>query len=210
MARSNDAPRAAPGTGPPRELRARGQRTRRKLLDAGVTVFSARGYHAARVDDIVKLARTSHGTFYLYFANKEELFRALAADVAVEMTHLAEAFPPLRSNAKGKRALGEWIAAFAELYERSGPIIRAWTEAEIGGSEFGRLGTDTLAGFSSILARRITEADPPGLDPFVAALALVAMTERLNYYALTEQVDLDREAMVETLTAVTQRSLFGS
>jgi len=210
MARSNDAPRGAPGTGLPRELRARGQRTRRKLLDAGVTVFSARGYHAARVDDIVKLARTSHGTFYLYFANKEELFRALAADVAVEMTHLAEAFPPLRPNAKGKRALGEWIAAFAELYERSGPIIRAWTEAEIGGSEFGRLGTDTLAGFSSILARRITEADPPDLDPFVAALALVAMTERLNYYALTEQVDLDREAMVETLSAVTQRSLFGS
>lgn len=210
MARSNDAPRGAPGTGPPRELRARGQRTRRKLLDAGVTVFSARGYHAARVDDIVKLARTSHGTFYLYFANKEELFRALAADVAVEMTHLAEAFPPLRPSAKGKRALGEWIAAFAELYERSGPIIRAWTEAEIGGSGFGRLGTDTLAGFSSILARRITEADPPDLDPFVAALALVAMTERLNYYALAEQVDLDREAMVETLTAVTQRSLFGS
>ena len=210
MARSNDAPRGAPGTGPPRELRARGQRTRRKLLDAGVTVFAARGYHAARVDDIVKLARMSHGTFYLYFANKEELFRALAADVAVEMTDLAEAFPPLRPNAAAERALGEWIGRFADLYERSGPIIRAWTEAEIGGSEFGRLGTDTLAGFSSILARRIREAEPPGLDAFVAALALVAMTERLNYYTLTEQVALERKAMVETLTAVTQRSLFGA
>jgi AcrR family transcriptional regulator len=210
MARSNDAPRGAPGTDPPRELRARGQRTRSKLLDAGVTVFAARGYHAARVDDIVKLAHTSHGTFYLYFANKEELFRALAADVAVEMTQLAEVFPPLRPNATGERALGEWIAQFTELYQRSGPIIRAWTEAEIGGSEFGRLGTDTLAEFASILARRIREADPPGLDPFVAALALVAMTERLNYYALTEQVALEREAMVETLAAVTQRSLFGA
>ena len=210
MARSNDAPRGAPGTEPPRALRARGQRTRRKLLDAGVTVFAARGYHAARVDDIVKLARMSHGTFYLYFANKEELFRALAADVAVEMTQLAEGFPPLRPNAAGERALGEWIARFADLYQRSGPIIRAWTEAEIGGSEFGRLGTDTLAEFSSILARRIREADPPGIDAFVAALALVAMTERLNYYTLTEQVTLDRDAMVETLAAVTQRSLFGA
>ncbi len=210
MARSNDAPRGAPGTGPPRELRARGQRTRRKLLDAGVTVFSARGYHAARVDDIVKLARTSHGTFYLYFANKEELFRALAADVAVEMTELAEQFPALEPNRAGERALHEWISRFADLYQQSGPIIRAWTEAEIGGSEFGRLGTDTLAEFSGILARRIRDAAPPDLDPFVAALALVAMTERLNYYSLTDQVTLERDAMVETLAAVTQRSLFGA
>ena len=198
MARSNDAPRGAPGTGPPRELRARGQRTRRKLLDAGVTVFAARGYHAARVDDIVKLARTSHGTFYLYFANKEELFRALAADVAVEMTELAEQFPALGPDRAGERALHEWIGRFADLYHRSGPIIRAWTEAEIG------------AGFSGILAHRIRDAAPPDLDPFVAALALVAMTERLNYYSLTDQVALERDAMVETLAAVTQRSLFGA
>src|SRR5262249_12804599 len=49
-----------------RELRARGRRTMRKLLDAGVEIFAQRGFHAARVDDIVKLAKTSHGTFYLY------------------------------------------------------------------------------------------------------------------------------------------------
>ena len=84
-------PEAAPSgrAGSPaegRELRARGQRTVRKLLDAGIEVFGAKGYHAARVDDIVKVAKTSHGTFYLYFANKEDLFRALALDVADEMT----------------------------------------------------------------------------------------------------------------------------
>src|SRR6266508_923112 len=67
-----------------RELRARGRRTMRKLLDAGVEIFARRGFHAARVDDIVKLAKTSHGTFYLYFSNKEELFRALARDLVGE------------------------------------------------------------------------------------------------------------------------------
>src|SRR4051812_41437883 len=72
-----------------RELRARGQRTLRTLLDAGIEVFGSRGYHSARVDDIVKVAKTSHGTFYLYFANKEDLFRALALDVAEEVQRLA-------------------------------------------------------------------------------------------------------------------------
>src|SRR5438132_13598406 len=68
-----------------RERRAQGRKTMRKLLDAGMTVFERRGYHAARVDDIVKVARTSHGTFYLYFANKADLFRALVTEAAEEM-----------------------------------------------------------------------------------------------------------------------------
>jgi len=63
-----------------RELRSQGKQTMAKLLDAGLQVLTERGYHAARVDDIVRMADTSHGTFYLYFANKEDLFRALATE----------------------------------------------------------------------------------------------------------------------------------
>ncbi len=75
------------------ERRSRGHRTRDRLLAAGATVFADRGLHAARVDDIVKVAETSHGTFYLYFSNKEELFQALAAQVADELEDLATRFP---------------------------------------------------------------------------------------------------------------------
>src|SRR5436309_2589782 len=82
---------------PERELRARGRRTRTRLLDAGSQVFADRGYHATRVDDIVKLARTSHGTFYLYFRNKEDLFRGLIGEVADEMQRLADELAPAGS-----------------------------------------------------------------------------------------------------------------
>ena len=128
-----------------RELRARGRRTMRKLLDAGVEIFAQRGFHAARVDDIVKLAKTSHGTFYLYFSNKEELFRALAHEVAEEMISLADSLPPIDPGPEGRARLRAWLARFVEVYEHYGPVIRAWTEAEIGGSEFGRLGRCLLA-----------------------------------------------------------------
>src|ERR1700716_2531321 len=86
-----------------RELRAQGKKTMRKLLDAAMVVLDKRGYHAARVDDIVKVARTSHGTFYLYFANKEDLFRALALDVADEMTALVESLGSLTPDPAGYR-----------------------------------------------------------------------------------------------------------
>ncbi len=151
-------------------------------------MFARKGYFAARVDDIVKLAKTSHGTFYLYFANKEELFGALAAEVTGEMQTLAESLGPLEPGPAGEAALCEWIGRFADLYERYGPVIRAWTEAEIGSHEFGRLGNDVLTHFTRVLTVRIAQVAPPDLDPTIAALALVAMFERLNYYALSSQV----------------------
>jgi AcrR family transcriptional regulator len=182
----------------------------RQLLDAGAEVFATKGYFAARVDDVVKLAETSHGTFYLYFANKEDLFRALAAEVADQMQTLAESLGPLHAGPHGEASLREWIGRFVELYEHYGSVIRAWTEAEIGSHEFGRLGNDVLARFTRVLTLRIAEAAPPDLDPVIAALALVAMFERLNYYALAGQVRAERSDIVDTLALVTQRALFGS
>jgi AcrR family transcriptional regulator len=182
----------------------------RQLLDAGVEVFASKGYFAARVDDIVKLARTSHGTFYLYFANKEDLFRALASEVADQMQTLAESLEPLEPGPAGEATLRAWIARFADVYEHYGPIIRAWTEAEIGTHEFGRLGNDVLARFTRVLTQRIAEAAPPDLDPTIAAVALVAMFERLNYYALAGHVRADPGDIVDTLALVTQRALFGT
>ena len=190
-----------------RELRARGKRTLRKLLDAGTEVFATRGYHAARVDDIVKVARTSHGTFYLYFANKEDLFRALAMDVADQMTELANSLGPVSPSEDGYRELREWLARFADLHDQYGAVIRAWTEAEIGNSDFGRLGTKVLGEFSQALATRIGERNT-GLNPNLAALALVAMIERFSYYVLAGVADLDRDEMLDTLATITHLGLF--
>jgi len=172
-------------------------------------VLASTGYHATRVDDVVKLAQTSHGTFYLYFANKEELFRALATEVAQEMQALAEAMEPITAGATGRARLQRWIRQFVEVYRRHGPVIRAWTEAEIGGSEFGRLGTDLLTQFTGVIAARIGEVESPGLDPTITTLVLVAMLERLNYYALTNQVRIEPDAIAETLARVAHASLFG-
>jgi AcrR family transcriptional regulator len=182
----------------------------RKLLDAGAEVFATKGYHAARVDDIVKLAQTSHGTFYLYFSNKEDLFGALAAEVTDAMRDLAESLAPLAPGPAGEAALRAWISRLSDLYEQYGAVIRAWTDAEIGGTEVGRLGTEMLTQFTRAISKRIAEVAPPGIDVSVATIALVAMLERLNYYVLTRQVRVERDAMNDTLARVMHASLFGA
>jgi AcrR family transcriptional regulator len=47
---------------------------RQELLRAAREVFSAKGYHDAKIDDIVAIARVAKGTFYLYFADKRSIF----------------------------------------------------------------------------------------------------------------------------------------
>src|SRR3954466_8262519 len=89
-----------------RRGRGGGTETRRRLLDAGLAVFADRGYHAARVDDIVRAAETSHGTFYLYFSNKEELLRELATVCAHD----------LRSAATALHGDGDQLAAFIAAF----------------------------------------------------------------------------------------------
>ena len=179
----------------------------RKLLDAGMQVFDKRGYHAARVDDIVKVAKTSHGTFYLYFANKEDLFRALAIDVSAEMSRLAEQLGPVAADEEGYAVLREWLARFSELYFHHGPVIRAWTEAELVGNDLGALGADVLATFAKQLGERIAEAND-GVHPQIAALAFISMIERFNYLVLSRQITFSADEMLDTLAAVTHAGLF--
>ena len=173
-------------------------------------MFATRGFHSARVDDIVKVANTSHGTFYLYFSNKEDLFHALALDVADEAGRLADSLGPLTPTAEGRAELRRWLGDFAALHQRYGPIIRAWTEAEIGRSDVGRLGADVLGQFTTVLGephRRRSRRSKAA--PTVAALALVAMIERFNYYVVADQVRSERDLMLDTLTAIAYASLFG-
>src|SRR5438132_3143775 len=193
-----------------RELRAQGKKTMRKLLDAAMTVLEKRGYHAARVDDIVKVARTSHGTFYLYFANKEDLFRALLTDVADEVATLADTLGPIGPDEAGYRELRGWLGRFSDLYVHYGPVIRAWTEAEVEGEDVGRMGEEVLTGVAAALIARIQEANPNAdFDPQVAALATVAMIERLHYYLLSRQLNVPRDDLIDTVAVVLHVGVFG-
>lgn len=55
----------------------------RQILEAAFAVFGEHGLDAARLDDIARRAGVSKGTIYLYFANKEALFREMIRQTIV-------------------------------------------------------------------------------------------------------------------------------
>ena len=50
---------------------------RHELLRAARDVFATKGYHDAKIDDIVAAAKVAKGTFYLYFPDKRSVFSEL-------------------------------------------------------------------------------------------------------------------------------------
>jgi len=69
-----------------RMARQRRQRMRAHLLDAVMVVCSSEGKgHSAVIDDVIRHAKVSRGTFYKYFDSLEQAIAALALQMADEM-----------------------------------------------------------------------------------------------------------------------------
>jgi AcrR family transcriptional regulator len=53
---------------------------RAQILGAAREVFTARGFHTARIDDVARRANLSKGAVYFYFPSKRDLFLALVLE----------------------------------------------------------------------------------------------------------------------------------
>ncbi len=63
-----------------------------ELLAAALDLFVERGFASTRLEDVAKLAGVSKGTLYLYFTNKEELFKSVVRETIVPALGEAEDF----------------------------------------------------------------------------------------------------------------------
>jgi AcrR family transcriptional regulator len=185
----------------------------RRLLDAALAEFEETGFDATRVEDIVRRAQTSHGTFYLYFANKDDLFRTLLRDALHDMAIITDDFPVVTDNEAGRAALRRWVVRFGETYADHGTVIRILSQAEIVGEEVYADGLQLMFRLAEVMTQGMTaaarvrrdhEADAqPELQSHaeLSALACLMMLERVNYL-LSADVDLPRDQMNDRLAAI--------
>jgi AcrR family transcriptional regulator len=61
-----------------------------ELLAAAMDLFVERGFASTRLEDVARQAGVSKGTLYLYFENKEELFKAVVRNSIVPVIGEAE------------------------------------------------------------------------------------------------------------------------
>lgn len=95
---------------------AKGRRS--ALLASAADVFVAKGFHDAKVSDIVAAAGVAQGTFYLYFKNKAEALEAIVGDCCQDIATRLDA----AATEKGRlvsvdEVRGQNIAFLIEVFE---------------------------------------------------------------------------------------------
>jgi AcrR family transcriptional regulator len=133
---------------------------RRQIIEGARAVFLAQGFDAASMGEIARAARVSKGTLYVYFKDKDELFKAIAAkecvfqaegifsfdeadpDVEAVLMRVCTAFvkalcePGRHSSLRTVIAIADRMPEVGQMFYEAGPAVglartRAYLEAEV-------------------------------------------------------------------------------
>ncbi len=183
--------------------------TRERILEAAIQVFATKGYHAARMDDIVAAAGTSKGGLYFHFPGKDKLFLAVIDEFAALLeARLTEA---IAREQGGVRRVEAALRAGLETFGKYRPLAKVFLVQAAGlGQTFETKRLQILDRFAHLirtyLDQAVAEGDIPPLDTEVAAYAWVgAINELVIRWVLTGEPTPER--ILPTLRAVLLRSI---
>ena len=88
--------------------------TRERILDAAMNIFSAKGFHDTKLDEIVAEGGISKGSIYFHFPNKEKLFIALVDQFADVIERRAK--EAIESEAESIRRVQAALGAVLETF----------------------------------------------------------------------------------------------
>jgi len=116
------------------ERRARGDQTRRDLVDAGRALFVEKGFFNTSIGDLVTTSGVgTRGAFYHHFKDKAELFRAVFEEVERDLTLRSLASPPTGTDPWERLSAG--LHGFLEsalepevqrVMLLDGPVVLGW------------------------------------------------------------------------------------
>ncbi len=176
---------------------------RQQLLDAATWVFARKGYRRAGISDIIARAGVARGTFYLYFAGKQDIFLAIVNDIHGRIKRaLAAADTPAALASQGadpqailRASARRWLTLFAEHRDAATVILK---EASSIDPRFEKGFTELRESAAAFFAARFKRLQELGLvrssmqPELFAHLQLGMFDELLNRYILRDpHADLD-------------------
>jgi AcrR family transcriptional regulator len=192
----------------------RGRRTRARLVTAARKVFEESGFLDARITDIAATAGVAYGTFYTYFATKEDVFREVANAVQHEGMdpHEGAARPPADGEGPLER-IERANRRYLEAYQRNARLMAVIEQVATFNSELLQIRVQVRQAYVERSTRAILrwQADglaDPALDARYAASALGSMVDRFAYvWLVLGDQDFEMEPAVRNLSRLWAQAL---
>ena len=156
---------------------------RRLILEAAVTVFARRGFHACRVSDIADEAGVAYGLVYHYFSSKDEVLDTLFLE---RWNVLLDVIREADGEAVPARTKLERIAGFiVESYRHDPELMKVIiVEVTRAANSFGRTHLEKIREAYGLLSAIVAKAQADGefradITPEFAAMAFYGSVEQV-------------------------------
>jgi AcrR family transcriptional regulator len=159
-----------------KQLTARGERTRQKLLEAAEQIFAELGYHDASIVKITEAAGVGQGTFYLYFASKKAVFDEVVLDLNARVRHAMTEAADKGTTRAERELLG--FGAFFRFTAEHPALYRIVRQAEFVSPETLVIHYERLTGgYVTGLSQAMEAGEVAPGDPEVLAWSLMGIGE---------------------------------
>jgi AcrR family transcriptional regulator len=194
-----------------RALGRRGTQTRQRLLDATARLLEDNGLRELRVVEIARSVDLAPATFYQYFRDVEEAVLALSVAIGEETTSLTALVAQSWDGADGLDVVRRLVESFIANWDRHRAVLRTRNlAAQEGDQRFRSVRNDALRPLTEGIAAKIAARAEPGVAPYAAAAAMVAMLERMAaFHADLEAYGTTRAEVVETTARILHRTATG-
>ncbi len=199
---------------PPTKRQLQAAETRERMLAAAAEVFAGLGYRGATVGAITDAAGTAHGTFYLYFRNKDDAFTQVVEAVTAQILTR----PEVGRDASRRERIEIMVRNYVGVLAANPGLYRALLEGMLQSPTIEAVWlamretfvNRIVAGIDRVVERGEMSALP---DSQQAARALVSMCEWHAFVALglghrlpaTDEVD----QAIDTVTDLWSRAIWG-
>ena len=129
---SHGFPPLMSSSAPKTVLRRNPDRTKRRLLQAAIRLFSDKGFHGVSVDEIVARAKSNKRMVYHYYGSKKDIYIAVLMDVFSRLESVE--FRAVVGNARPDVQLKELLAAYFNFLDGNPEFVRMllWENLERG------------------------------------------------------------------------------
>jgi TetR/AcrR family transcriptional regulator, ethionamide resistance regulator len=160
------------------------------------------------IERIATRAGISRTAFYFYFRDKRELLMRLTGEVNEQLMAAAATWW------SGDADLRDALARIARLYDEHGALLRAVVEVSTYDEAVAGYWRGLVGRFVDATRERIETEQAAGRAPaapaHAMAFAMVWMVERAFYEQRVQDRPVDGEELVDALTAVFERSVYGT
>ena len=189
------------------------EQRRAQILSVATQVFAEKGYHDARIDDIVVRAGIARGTFYLYFEDKRAIFEHIVdgflqrLDDAIRVIELDDPTTP------PSEQLRDDLLRVVDLFVANPQTAQILLSAAVGlDADFDRKLLAFYDALTDLLERALTEGEEAGLvragNRRVRSFCVTGIIKELLYQLVLRKTEASPRELVDVMLDLVAHGLF--